>query len=55
MKSRIYTGNQINYIRIANEIIENYWDKNIKNLMQNTRAGLGKIAVISTLILGLNN
>jgi hypothetical protein len=37
------------------EIIENYWDKNIKNIMQNSKAGFGKIAVISTVIFGLSN
>ncbi len=51
----MFNGFKISEDERQNEIIENYWDKNIKNLMQNTRAGLGKIAVISTLILGLNN
>ncbi len=51
----MFNGFKISEDERQNEIIENYWDKNIKNLMQHTRAGLGKIAVISTLILGLNN
>ena len=51
----MFNGFKISEDERQNEIIENYWDKNIKNLMQNTRAGLVKIAVISTLILGLNN
>ena len=51
----MFNGFKISEDERQNEMIENYWDKNIRNLMQNTKAGLCKIAVISTLILGLNN